>query len=167
MRSLFIALLTLSVLVLLAPGVSHATEPLADRVEIGGLEGRLRRAGPGWLDLPHSERLRALALQERCTAVGGPRGKYRIASGRLWLHGLYRCGGDVNLSDVYPDRRGPMLATWVTGELLAELGRFICHASDGTSVFEKSMRIVVESGRVTALNDEAASPTTVCARSVS
>ena len=164
-RFLSIAL-TVSVLVLLAPKVSHATEPLIDRVEIQGLEGRVHHAKRGvWMDLPHSERLRTMALQERCTAIGGPRGKYRIANGQLWLDGLFRCGGDVNLRDVYPDSLGPMLATWVSGELVAELGRFICHASDGTSVFEKSARITVESGRVTALSYEPPPPTTACARS--
>ena len=166
MRSLSsIALLIASVLVLQAPGAAHATEPLVDRVEIQGLEGRLHHAKRGLLDLPHSERLRAMVLQERCTAIGGPRGKYRIANRQLWLQGLYRCGGDVDLRDVYPDSRGPMLATWVTGELVAELGRFVCHATDGTSVFEKSARITVESGKVTALNYDAPVPAKACARS--
>lgn len=166
MRSLSsIALLIVSVLALQAPGAVHATEPLVDRVEIQGLEGRLHDAKRGLLDLPRSERLRAMALQERCSAIGGPRGKYRIANGRLWLQGLYRCGGDVDLRDVYPDSQGPMLVTWVTGELVAELGRFVCHATDGTSVLEKSARITVASGKVTALNYDAPVPAKACARS--
>ena len=107
--------LLLAGLALLALPASHASEPLSDRVQIDGLEGPLHDAERGWVALPRSERLRAIALTDRCSAIGGPRGKFKVAQGRLWLYGFNRCGGDLSLSEIYPGSRAPILANWVTG----------------------------------------------------
>lgn len=130
---------------------SLATAPLFDQVEIDGQEGRLHDNSRGWLELPESQQRRSIALAENCSAIGGPRGKFKVANGSLWLQSLYRCGGDIPLSSVYPESSAPMAATWVTGELTAELGKFLCTSKSGPPVFEQVARITVRAGKVTSV----------------
>ena len=160
----FILAASAFVAALLAPVVVHATEPLFDRVEMDGYAGRLHDAQRGWLELPHSEQFRALALSERCSAIGGPRGKFKVVNGQLWLYGLYRCAGDLSVQDVYPDSPAQVVATWVTGELVAELGRWVCQSRKGSPLFEKTAHLVVEEGRVKSVRYVTGSPTQECAR---
>lgn len=130
---------------------SWATEPLFDRIDMNGHSGRLLDNARGWLDLPESEQLRAMARAEQCTAMGGPRGRYKVADGKLWLHGLYRCAGDMALSAVYPGTSQPMFANWVTGTLTAEFGPIVCRSKNGLPVFEEVVTFTVDAGKITDL----------------
>ncbi|AKJ29063.1 hypothetical protein [Caldimonas brevitalea] len=145
-------LLAAVVLLATASAPCSATEPLFDKIEIEGRSGRLHDNARGWLALPESEQLRAMVQAERCSAIGGPRGQFKVADGVLWLHALYRCRGAIELSSVYPDARSPWAATWVTGELTAELGKVECVSQAGKPVFERTARISVEAGKVTAVS---------------
>lgn len=145
-------LVSAALVLLLGSPAAWATAPLFDLVEIDGLSGRLHDRTRGWVDLPESERLHAMARAESCSALGGPRGKYKVANGSLWLHGLYRCGGDVEVASVYPDMSLPVVATWVTGELIAEVGKVVCTSKLGPPIFERMATISVRAGKVTAIS---------------
>jgi len=148
----FARLFCSGMLLALLSGAALATEPLFDRVDIEGQSGRLRDNARGWLDLPESEQLRKMARAESCTAIGGPRGTFKVADGALWLTGLHRCGGDVELSSVYPSMSRPVVATWVTGKLTAEFGNVVCWSKAGPPVFQRVANITVEAGKITVMS---------------
>lgn len=129
-----------------------ATTPLFDKLEINNETGNLHQMGKGWLDLPPSEKLQELRRAERCSAIGGPRGKYRVVDGKLWLTGLYRCGGDVSLDSVYASGE-PILAKWISADLVAELGKALCRRGFAF-VYERKLSLRVEEGMVTSMREE-------------
>ena len=136
----------------LAPLLATATEPLFDHVEIDGESEQLHDIAKGWVELPRNERMREIVIAEHCSAVGARRGQYLVTNGQLWLRGLYRCGGDIALTDVYPQARGFMAATWVSGQLVAELGAVICRTKEGLQRFTRTAQLTVDAGRVTAIS---------------
>lgn len=151
-RTVFPRVLGSALLLILWSSASLATEPLFDRIEIEGQSGRLHDNARGWLDLPESEQLLSMARAENCTAIGGPRGKFKVADRTLFLYGLYRCSGDVALSVVYPKVSQPVVATWVTGKLTAEVGKVVCRSNAGAPVFERIATLSVEAGKVTSVS---------------
>jgi hypothetical protein len=144
-------------------GAAGATEPLPDRIWYHGRAGTVYQIGKGAIALPPSARLRAMAMAESCSAIGGPRGVYKYVNGKIWLAGLYRCSGPLALADVYPDMLTPPLADWVSGVMLARLGRLLCTSAAGVPVYEFEVRLTVEKGIVGA-HDEKAGEARSCAR---
>ncbi len=141
-----------TVLALLLPAFAGATEPLSDRVEIDGERGRLFDRAQGWVDLPRHPRLSEMAIRQQCSAIGGPRGQYRVADGRLWLLSFYTCGGDVPLGEIFEQASGPMLATWVQGELGAQLGEVICFTAQHQPVFARTAVLQVQAGELRSIH---------------
>ena len=142
-------------LLALSYGISaQATEPLRDLLEIGGdtvaVDTQPSPGGRGaaGLALPPSDLLRDMARAERCTALGGPRGVYRIDGGRLWLMRLRRCGGDVALHEVFGGSGEPVMATWVSAELVAQRGPVLCRRARGDDLRQTTLRWRVEEGVV-------------------
>lgn len=139
-----------------------ATEPLYDQLAFGEKTGPIFEQGVGWLPLPNSEQLQILRRQGQCSAIGGPRGIYKYEADRLWITGLYKCGGPVALEQAYPEMRAPSLAVWVSGKVVAKLGKIVCRKSSGVWVFESELTLEVERGVVKALsetrNDASACP---------
>jgi hypothetical protein len=132
-----------------------ATTPLFDWIEVEGQGGNLHQRNKVWLDLPRSERLQEIRRSEWCSAIGGPRGKYRIEDGKLWLYALYRCGGNIELREVYPDQHQSMLATWITGDLVAEVGKPLCRSRKGDfSIYATEISFNVVEGTVTSLQSK-------------
>ena len=143
------SLRTLLASLLWVASTAFATTPLFDRIEVEGQRGNLHQMGRGWLDLPHSEKLQEFRREERCSAIGGPRGEYVVKDGKLWLYRLYRCGGTIELNKVYSQQDQPILATWVTGELVAEVGKSICMSTKGSFfIYETQIKIQVEEGAI-------------------
>jgi len=132
-----------------------ATEPLNDRVTIGKLSGRIYQPGRGELPLPPSERVRAIALSESCSARGGPRGLYKQEGNRFWLVGLYRCSGELALHDVYPEAPEPWFAAWINGAVVAKLGGVACRTHKGIAVYEHEVTFIVENGVVKSRRENA------------
>lgn len=133
-------------------GSVFATPPLMDSLEFQSETSSVRVSGEQglWLPLPHSPKLQEMRRTENCSAVGGPVGTWRIAENRLWLTGLYRCGGDVALSTVYGKSDEPLFAYWVTAELLSNRGTVLCGTPGfGDVVWERKLTIKVEKGLVT------------------
>jgi hypothetical protein len=135
---------------------SEATVPLFDRLEVEGQSAMLRDVKGGWLPLPRSERLQELVRAERCSAIGGPRGKYRISDGKLWLVGLFRCGGNITLESVYGGTGEPMLAEWISGDLVSDRGKPLCirRGFFAPPIYERRMMFRVDRGVVTDLRQE-------------
>ncbi len=127
-----------------------ATEPLQDRIWYQSRAGTVHQAGVGPIALPPSARLRAMAISDTCSARGGPRGVYKYMSGKIWLAGLHRCAGGVGLHEVYPDVRTPPVASWISGVLVARLGKMLCSPADGMPVYEAEVRFTVVNGVVHA-----------------
>ena len=150
----------LGLLMLLACGTAaQATEPLRDLLEIGGDTVALDalatpgRRGAGGLDLPPSDLLRDMARAERCSAPGGPRGVYRVDGGRLWLMRLRRCGGDIPLHEVFGGSGEPVMATWISADLVAQRGPVLCSRSQGGDLRQTTLRWRVEEGVVRSVTE--------------
>jgi hypothetical protein len=125
-----------------------ATPPLVDYLEIQGQRGVFQ----GWLQLPISNNLEALRNAERCSARGGPRGNFRVEAGKLWLDSLYRCGGKIEIKEVYSDEDTPIFANWVTGNLIAEVGEPVCWSDKTyTSILETQISMQVQAGAVVSI----------------
>ncbi|MFE8644622.1 hypothetical protein ACFX58_06005 [Sphingomonas sp. NCPPB 2930] len=145
---------TFGLLVLLGGPAAQATEPLRDMLEIGGETVPVEalpppgRRGAGGLDLPPSDLLRDMARAERCSALGGPRGVYRVDGGRLWLMRLRRCGGDFALHEVFGGSGEPVMATWISADLVAQRGPVLCSRSQGGDLRQTTLRWRVEDGVV-------------------
>jgi hypothetical protein len=125
-----------------------ATPPLMDRVQYENETTTLWEQVKPWPDLPRSEKLQELRRSERCSAIGGPRGIWHIVDSRLWLTGLFRCGGDVPLESVYGGTGEPIFAEWITATMLTHRGRRLCGSSYGRTVYEKTLTMKVEKGVV-------------------
>jgi hypothetical protein len=137
---------------LFTPIFAYATEPLLDQVQIGGQYGQLRFSERGWLPLPPSEKLHEIRRAERCSAFGGPRGIYRLEADHLWLVELYRCRGGIPLGEVYPEVQGPLLAKWITGDLVMDTGHDICRSSTRRDYIKAySIEFKVQSGVLLSL----------------
>jgi hypothetical protein len=141
--------------VMLASAAAMATTPLFDSLEYNGQRVALHEVGKGWLDMPRSPKVRELVLNERCSAIGGPRGRYRIEGGKLWLTGLHVCSGDVSLAYAY-GKADPIEAVWVTGQLRADAGEPLCVPRNYPSyaVLERRIILQVEAGAVTSSKEE-------------
>lgn len=133
------------------PSFAFATQPLFDRIEIDGDEGRVHDSQHGWLKLPESESLQRMRLAEQCSAIGGPRGKFKIANGKLWLYALYRCSGEIRLEEAYPQASEKILANWISAELVAEIGHVMCYSKSGQPKFEKLLQLSIMQGEVKAM----------------
>jgi hypothetical protein len=126
-----------------------ATTPLFDQVDVAGQNGDLFQKGQGWLDLPPSDSLQRYRREANCSAIGGPRGEYRVVDGRLWLYGLYPCRGKIALADVYIDQHQPMFSDWITGDLVAIVGNVSCPIWRGTHKnYHNEISIRVERGSI-------------------
>lgn len=129
------------------------TTPLFDLLLYEGKSVPLHQVNGGWLQVPWSKEVEELRMN-RCSAIGGPRGMYRIEDGRLWLAGLYTCSSVVSLEAAY-GKSQPILAEWVTGEVVSNMGKTLCvsRSYDGYSIYEMKVTIQVNAGRVVSVSE--------------
>lgn len=133
---------------LIVASAATATQVLQDRIWYQSRAGTLHYPRNEPIALPPSERLHAMAMADSCPAIGGPRGVYRYMNGKLWLVGLSRCGSTIGLRDAYPTMLTPPVATWVSGVVVARLGRKMCTGPDGSPVLETEVVLKVDKGIV-------------------
>ena len=144
-----IALRLLLLAVLMVPLKGSATVPKMDSIEFDGTATSIWPKGKTWMELPPSKYLDDLQRAERCTAIGGPRGKWSIKNDRLWLIGLTRCGGDIGLESVYGGNGDQIFADWITGEVLIHKGKRLCNeGSSGIGIFEKTIVFTFANGHL-------------------
>jgi len=135
---------------LLLAGVCCATPPLMDRLEFEGERHIVTPRGRPWLELLENEKTQEIRRTHRCSAIGAPRAEWRVSDGRLWLVGLFSCGGNIKLETVYGGSGEPIFAEWVTADLVTQRGKTLCHARyGGPGISETSIFIKVERGVVT------------------
>lgn len=92
-----------------------ATQPLIDQLTSEGYKGIIFPEDCCWLKKPKSRKLTKLARESSCSAIGGPVSNIKLENDQLFLTGLYKCGGDISLSEVYPKFGEQELATWLSG----------------------------------------------------
>lgn len=124
----------------------HATLPLLDSIEYEGKTTIVGPQGKAWMAIRENEAIAAIRISERCTAIGGPRANWRIKGNRLWLIGLFRCGGDISLKSVYGEDE-PIFADWVTDRLVTYAGKELCKGEQGgPGIHERTVTMNVEKG---------------------
>lgn len=130
---------------LVLPYTVYATTPLWDLITIDNQGGAVHQRGKTWPALPFSIQLQEMRRDlGGCSAIGGPRGVYKVEAGKLWLLNLYSCRSDyIDVTDVYPDSNPPVLATWITGDLVAEVGPNECYSSR-RGVFIRAATVLME-----------------------
>jgi len=133
---------------------AQATTPLTDTLDYDGIRAEVWPSDRAWIDFPQNETLQELRRAERCTALGGPRARWRIFAHRLWLTGVFTCGANIPLASIYGGTGNPILATWVTGKLLTYKGKQLCYESYGSGIHEKTVSLRVENGVVLEQTEE-------------
>ena len=132
----------------LISGAAYATPPLRDSLEFQSQITPMFPSTGSWLELPASAKLEEMRrAEEGCSAIGGPVGRWRVIDNRLWLSSLSRCRGDVELSAVYGGSNEPILAVWVSAELITFGGKPLCVGPYFT-FWEKTIKLKVEQGVV-------------------
>lgn len=129
-----------------------ATEPLIDQLWIGDQRGVLFYRDGNQIALPANDKLRALRRQADCSAHGGPVGSYQLEQGKLWLVALHHCSDQLPVTEIYPDRKPPVLATWVKGDLVGRMGTMLCRRPDWSAVFERTVELQVKDGKIIAMH---------------
>ena len=141
----------------LLPPCASATEPLHDQLTIDSQRGHIFPEKCCWVELPESELLRSARLSERCSAIGGPVGQFKLADNKIWLTGLYRCGGELPLKSVFPNLSDTALADWLTGKFIARVD-YLCRNQTGAPVYRREINLVIERGvvqsRIEVANDD-------------
>lgn len=127
----------------------HATLPLMDTVEYQG-----QTTVVAWLAFPQNDAIQEIRREERCSAIGAPRATWRIVDDRLWLTGLFKCGGDISLKSVYGGSGEPMLAEWISGPLETYRGKQLCSSEMGwPGIHERTLVFHVERGVVMKISE--------------
>ncbi len=125
----------------------YASPPLMDRLEYSGETTTAWPEKGAWLPLPSNERIDEIRRTERCSAIGAPRAKWRIADNRLWLTGLFKCGADISLASVFGGSDEPIHADWISGNLVTYRGKRLCrNPSGGIGLHERTLILRIERG---------------------
>ena len=141
----------LAALLIFSNSSVFATEPLSDEFIYDGREGVIFSIKYYGMALPKSEKLRKLKIEGLdCSAMGGPVGKFKYINGKLWLTGLYRCEGDIELNSVYPELPNPAPATWISGNYKARLD-WLCENNRGYYIYKTELQLVIDKGIVTSV----------------
>ncbi|SFU78294.1 hypothetical protein SAMN05216350_10572 [Polaromonas sp. YR568] len=132
----------------------HATLPLLDRVEYQGQTTIVGPQDKPWLAIPRSDAVQAIRREDNCSAIGAPRAIWRISDGRLWLTGLFGCGGSISLKSVYGGSGEPMLAEWISEPLVTYRGEHLCPSEmGGPGIHETTLIFHVDKGVVTKISE--------------
>jgi len=140
------------VLALVAPTMASATEPLHDSLTVDEQHGPFFPEKCCWVDKLETRKFIEARMAEilgGCTAIGGPVGGFRLAEGKIWLIGLYKCGGSVPLKEIYPELGDPIFANWLNGVFFASLDRICVLQHDRKHVYRTELRLEVKNGVVT------------------
>ncbi|MBK9236290.1 MAG: hypothetical protein IPO19_09675 [Rhodoferax sp.] len=143
-----VRVLAVTVVVALTASLSLATPPLMDQLEYESESTSVSVRSGTWMTLPRSQRVNELRLAEvtRCSAIGGPVGRWRIRENRLWLVGLHTCGEKHSLESVYGISGDAVFADWITADLVTHRGKALCGDSYIGIVWERDVTLKIEIG---------------------
>jgi hypothetical protein len=130
-----------------------ATEPLRDQLTVDSQTGQIFPEKCCWLELPDSELLRSARRSESCSAIGGPVGQFKLSEDKIWLTGLYKCGGGIPLKSVFPNLPDPAAAEWLSGKFIARVG-YLCRNKVGAPVYKREISLVVQRGIVQSRDEK-------------
>jgi hypothetical protein len=139
---------------LISPAICSATPPLSDTLIIDKYDGVFFPDEGYWVDLPRTEKFRtAIQKVSICSAAGGIVGRFRLADDKIWLVGLYSCGGDIPLEEIYPELDNPALATWLNGVFFAKIDWIpkTCNpvTESPINMYRTTLRLKIDNGVVT------------------
>lgn len=132
---------------------ASATEPLHDQLAVDSQRGQIFPEKCCWIDLPDSEQLRNLRLTEHCSAIGGPVGQFKLEDDKIWLTGLYRCGGGIPLKSVFPNLPDPAFAEWLNGKFIVRVD-YLCCSQAGVPVYRREINLVIRRGAVQSRDEK-------------
>lgn len=145
-------LLLLTAIFLTASSNGQATMPLIDSIKYEGKWHQVTAEKSTWIPLKDSEALRDLYLQlgrRFCSALGGPKGNWKIEDNKLWLSSLFSCGGVTHsIEPIYGGEGNAVHAEWVSDTLVIRSGQPLCIASYGPGIREKDILISIDHGNV-------------------
>lgn len=130
---------------------SQATALLDDMLTYDGVESAVWAPTPSKLEFPYNEKVRRMAIEGNIcsSSMGSPRGRWRIADGKLWLDGFRGCStAGASISSVY-GVAGPMWAEWVNADIATYRGETLCSGVWGeVGIAQKTLNFHIEKGRV-------------------
>ena len=146
--------ISLFCLIILISNSVFATAPLHDFLTYQGRTIAIYPEECCWLKKPRSKELDRIQKenieQRSCSAIGGPVSKIKLEKNKLYLIGLYQCGGDLPLNQVYPQFKQPPLATWLTGTYRSDFN-YLCHKGH-IPISEINLTFTVKEGIVTSIS---------------
>jgi hypothetical protein len=142
------------VLSLIAAAPGSATQPLFDRYTDGVHTGNIFPSKCCYVELPDNERIREIRRRDlqKCSAVGGPVGMFKLEAGKLWLTGLADCGGEIALQEFYPNIKTPVVAEWLTGTFKTTID-YQCSDTAGHTLYAVTQQLIVEKGVVQSVTE--------------
>ncbi|MBV2261941.1 MAG: hypothetical protein KUL79_00110 [Thauera sp.] len=89
---------------------------------------------------------------DRSALVRGYMGTWQIDEGKLWLvalEGKLKDGTGSNLTTLFPDSSGPVLARWFSGTLRIPQGELLEYVHSGfKSIYERDLLLQINNGCV-------------------
>jgi hypothetical protein len=134
---------------------AQATPPMGDYLSY---EGRMRpaaMANKSLLPVPPSPQLAALRRQQQdtCSAKGSPAAQWAVIDSTLYLTHFNRCGTPLPLGAVYEGVKSPLVATWISGEVVTDRGVVRCFTVEQGAVAETLVKFTVDQGIVTDVEE--------------
>lgn len=134
---------------------AQATPPMGTYLSYEGQKRPVAMANKSPLPVPPSPQLATLRRQEQdtCSAKGSPAAQWAVIDSTLYLTHFNRCGTPLPLGAVYEGVRSPLVATWISGEVVTDRGVVRCFTMEQGAVAETLVKFTVEQGIVTDVEE--------------
>jgi hypothetical protein len=134
---------------------AQATPPMGTYLSYEGQQRSAAMANKSPLPVPPSPQLAALRRQEQdtCAAKGSPAAQWAVIDSTLYLTHFSRCGTPLPLGAVYEGVRSPLVATWISGEVVTDRGTVRCFTMEQGAVAETLVKFTVDQGIVTDVEE--------------
>lgn len=130
---------------------AQATAPMGGYLSYEGQTRPAAMANKSPLPVPPSPQLAALRRQEQatCSARGSPAAQWAVIDSTLYLTHFDRCGTPLPLGAVYEGVTAPLVATWISGDVVTDRGVIRCFTMEKGAVAETLVKFTVDQGIVT------------------
>lgn len=131
-----------------------ATSPLFDSLAYeGGTQAVWEAPRGGWLWFPTNDKTQTIARNERCSAIGAPRGRWKIEDEKIYLVRFFKCGGEIPLEHVYGGDGAPIFADWLSGSIATHRGTLLC-LDAFTGLYQKTITFKIDKGIVVGISEQ-------------